>query len=324
MGEQDDDASVLLATELESLAVILVKDVGDLSDSSPGEVIAVLSEAIAIRKVLRAKQSEIDEASISLNDELSVSNNHTIVWMNDVHLLASIHDEHGDGDGDDDDDEEVCCEDLAIELLQQLESDVTLSQCEKQYYTAFMKPKLGVLFDQRNDVLKARTCFESAVAVQRQYLGSLHPILFQTLLEVGLGYLHAEQPERGGEPAGGQQCLSLAEQYITESTALRSQHVRGCVVTHWLLICLAEGLLAQVPLYMAKQELMTCKALIEKAYHMRCAVYGTHMHCSLAECFVEYGLLCKAMGKYSHAVLYLEESLKVSSLSSPDATHAVA
>jgi tetratricopeptide (TPR) repeat protein len=213
-----------------------------------------------------------------------------------MYLLACIYEEHDivEEDG------QAESTDRAICLLQEMQNDAMLSKFEKNYITAFIYPKLGLLFEQKNDVDASRACFASAIAAQRQWFGDSQPQLFKTLLDLGVCHLQL-----------GRDGLIAAEQCIKESTELRERYLHGSVVEQRQLLCLAEGYLAQIPLYMAKQEVLKCKALIEKAFHIRCYVYSGGMHSAIAECLVEYGLLCKAMKKHSEAVAYLEASLKV-------------
>jgi tetratricopeptide (TPR) repeat protein len=280
--------------------VLLVKDENDsFVDNLSAEAILALQESIQIRK--DQQQQTWKDSSII---DLSVSNNNMIL-MNDVYLLSCIHEDCADAHCalDDSDNDDGSGEDKALNLLLAMETDKTFSNIDRDHFCAFMCPRAGLLFERKGDFVKSTAFFEQAIATQRRYLGEAHPTLFQTLLDYGLAHLLSS-----GD-------VSVAKASIQESTALRLQHVvgGGASPSRQGLVCLAEGYMAQLPMFSAPptEDVLQCKALIEKAYHVRCHLYGAGMHTGLAECLVEYGLVCKKLSKYTEAVLYLEESLKV-------------
>ena len=281
-----------LGIELESLAVALIKD--ESENFGTGLVDAArdcIHEAISIRKELKQRNSDVVE-----NSELCpLSNN--ISLINNIYLLSCIYDEMVD---------ELDCNswenqgvDKAIETLSELES-VSLSDFERNYANAIILPKLAMLHDQSGDWANSKKIFEMSLAIQRNFLGDNHPVLIQTLSDCGLMLMKSGAT------------LLDSMKYLVASCKLRFEFYLNCSDKYQGFTSLAKGFMAQVPLFLALRMPYHGKTLIEKAYGLRCASYGVDsIHTSIVECYVEYGLLCKRLGKYDLAVAYLEESLKV-------------
>lgn len=296
-GDEDNSsaASSSLCVELETLAALLLRD-ESCSERSVKEGTRVLKEAISMRQ--RRQQvsvGKVESSRVRVTDRHSANNNN-IILMNDLCLLSMICEERDSESCD----SESCEGEVVLQQLQALETNAGFSEHDQMYFLAFVCPKLGMLLEQRGNMVKSFEYFQKAIPAQRMSVGECHSVMYQTLLDFGLAQL---------QPGGS---IVTAEELVKESARLRLQFVHGSAVHHTSLSCLADGFLAQLPLYWAKNDVLMCKALVEKAYFIRRHLFGASgWHTSLAECLVEYGVVCKAMRRHDLAVLYFEESLKV-------------
>lgn len=283
-GRSQDQAltSSSFCCELETLAVLLLKDEGydDQDHELIDEAASLLNESVAIREQMPQPES-----------------NNLIVIMNDMYILACIYNEIDDDGRDENENNIEECR--AIGVLQELKKNKKMSEIYEIYFTAFLYPKLGLLCEQRGLIKLSGEYFEKAIKIQKEHIGDLHPVVYQTLLDYGLANL---------QPQGD---MEKARNFVKESIKLRMKCVRDSCDMQRSLYCLAEGYMAQLPVYQAINDNIRCKSAIEKAFHIRRQLFGNTMHTSVAECYVEYGLLCKKMQKYDKAVVFFEESLKV-------------
>jgi len=293
MRQQDDlNQEELYCLELETLATLLLRDetdgYADQQNLTFNEAISLLNEAMEIRNGFR--HADMGNGRGSNND---------LIIVHDHFLLANICSENNVSDGCDEA-TGISYAQKATLILQEFVENTARGGSEyiKNYCSVFLCPKLGVLFEQNGDLPKSIDYFEKAYKAQN-ISGKQHPVVYQTMLDYGLMHLQA-----GGD-------MMKAKQYMKESLQLRTSHIMDCNDRYRGLLCLAEGYISQIPLYLASNDTSQCKALIEKAYHIRLHLFGDSMHTSIAECFIEYGLVCKAMRKYDSAVSYFEESLKM-------------
>ena len=76
---------------------------------------------------------------------------------------------------------------------------------------------------------------------------------------------------------------------------------------------LADAMMALVPIYNAAGHHAESKAYIEKSLAIRKEFVGKE-HTSIADCFVEYGMVCRHRADYTRARSYFEFALKVRAL----------
>jgi tetratricopeptide (TPR) repeat protein len=195
-------------------------------------------------------------------------------------LLASLYEEHG-----------VPTQAVTV-LLGAQEACAAHPGNEKSL--ALVLHNLGLLHEDQNKLDDAVSSLEDAAEMQLTHFGAGHSVRASTLLDLAAVYL-----------AQGRVNDSLRVGKAAMNA--RAGGMGGLLMSSPIL---ADAMMALVPIFNAAQRYGESKAHIEKAIAIRCDFYGKE-HTSLADCFVEYGMVCRYKGDYEKAKEYLEFGLKV-------------
>ena len=267
-----------LSFELETLANLLMRE-----DAEEGiyESIQLLEESIHLREsyveVRKAEAAHgVEGTTRGLCENVSS-------LVNAMMVLASLYEEHG-------------VPSQAITVLLGAK-EISASHARNEKSLALVWHSLGLLQEQQGSLGEAAESLEEAVQLQQKHFGLGHPLCAGTLLDLGAVYLQ-------------QQRVEDALRVSRAGMNARAESVGGLLMSS---PALADAMMALVPVLNATGSFVESKAYVEKALQIRREFCGTE-HVSMAECWVEYGVVCRHRKEYSWARTYLEYGLKVPSV----------
>lgn len=265
-----------LCYELETLANLLMRDD---SDEGVYESIQLLEESINMRETFL----QISEAEIAANSSRSKSPRNISSLVSAMMLLGSLYDEHG-----------VPSQAITA-LLGAQEACAAHPGNEKSL--ALVMHNLGLMQEQEGNLENAAESLEDAVELQSTHFGTGHPVRASTLLDLAVVYLQLGR-------------VSDALRVGKVAMTARVGAVGGLLMSNPIL---ADAMMALVPIYNAAGQHAESKAYIEKSLAIRKEFVGKE-HTSIADCFVEYGMVCRYRADYTRARSYFEFALKVREL----------
>jgi len=257
----DETGDEALCFELEMLAHMLLKD-GD--DAGLAEAVGLLEECIQLREAIVSQYGEGKDVSVC-------------ALTGSMLLLANVHDERG-------------ALDEAEDVLKKAASICT-SYPGNEKSLSLVLQGTGMLLEQTNRLVDSEEKLKLALEMQRRQLGSKHPVVAGTLLDLALVHTSLGM-------------VIDAEKAAKEGLAIRAEY---CGLHH---PCVSDALLAMVPVLNILGKYSESKAYVEKCLHIRKKLSGSQC-CGVAECYVEYGMICKLMKEYGRAREYIEHGLRI-------------
>lgn len=265
-----------LCFELETLASLLMRD--ESEEEGIYEAIQLLEESINFRETCLQISDQAQAGATSA--DLTVPQNISSL-VSAMLLLASLYEEHG-----------VPSQAITV-LLGAQEACIAHPRNEKSL--ALVLHSLGLLQEEQNSLEEAVASLEDAVEMQMAHFGAGHTVRASTLLDLAAVYL--QQGRLDDSLRVGKAAMNA-----------RAGSMGGLLMSSPIL---ADAMMALVPIFNAVKQYGESKAHIEKAIAIRSDFYGKK-HSSVADCFVEYGMVCRHKGNLEKARQYLEFGLKVS------------